>query len=134
MIQLKEGLNENVVYTLTEFSKLSNPNYLFLFKNEQTNKEKLFFAQDKSLNKARYNLFDITLVNNLLNENLTGGTIYLTNFGFYEYEVFETTGTTLSFSGLNRVEYGRVNYQPSANTTYTSYNNTTYNKATIKDI
>lgn len=134
MIQLTNGLNQNIIFTLTEKSVLLNPNYLFQFKFDQTNEVKLFFAEDYSLNKARYNMFNFNLINDINNEVLTGGTpsIYLKNYGFYSYSIFETTGNTLSTSGLTEVEFGRVNLQPSATTS--TYYTTSYNKQTIKNI
>jgi len=89
MIYLQKDTENKVVLTLTEKATLSAPFFLFELTNETTNTTKYFVANDISAYPERYNLFNVTLVNDEGGENLLGGIIYLEHEGFYSYTVYE---------------------------------------------
>jgi len=112
MIYIDKNNINNFVLTLTENSRLTNPNYLFEFKNDFVLKSDPIYwtSQDISLYPNRYNQFQ-------LNESTTGSTTGGTNGvslsligGQYTYKVYESTGTTLSVSATTGriVEEGRM--------------------------
>lgn len=105
MIKLVKGvINEGIALTLNEFVTLSNPNFLFEFKNDMTNDKYYFISPDLSAYKDRYNLFNITEgINDPLN-----GSIVLGEEGFYKYKIYEQEGTSLDPDGLNVVEVGKM--------------------------
>lgn len=112
MIYIEKNNVNNFVLTLTENSKLTNPNYLFEFQNDFVLKSDPIYwtSQDISLYPNRYNQFQLT-------ESTTGSTTGGTNGialsligGQYTYKVYESTGTTLSVSATTGriVEEGRM--------------------------
>jgi hypothetical protein len=117
MINLNFGSN-NVALTLTESTTISNPNYLFQFINDTSLEEVVFIASDTSNFKERYNLFVIQLVaKNAI--NLLNGQIYLSDNGYWTYNVYEQTSATnlnIEDSGV-LVETGKVLYNFTENNT-----------------
>jgi hypothetical protein len=110
MINLNFGSN-NVALTLTESTTISNPKYLFQFVNDTSLEEVCFIASDTSNFKERYNLFVIQLVaKNAI--NLLNGQIYLSDNGYWSYNVYEQASATnlnVEDSGA-LVETGKVLY------------------------
>jgi hypothetical protein len=110
MINLNFGSN-NVALTLTESTTISNPKYLFQFVNDTSLEEVCFIASDTSNFKERYNLFVIQLVaKNAI--NLLNGQIYLSDNGYWTYNVYEQASATnliVEDSGA-LVETGKVLY------------------------
>lgn len=106
MIVINRGQTNTAILELTTNSSLLNPNYLFEFKNDLTNNFTYFFAQDLSTFKCRYNRFEI--VENDVAIPLSGQVTLLT--GMYTYNVYETTGNTLSVSATTGrvVQTGKV--------------------------
>lgn len=100
MIQLYIGETNNVILTLTEKQLLTDPNYLFIFKNRETNVEVKFVKlnnTDTSLFKERYNKFSFN-VDALFNPQVRGE---------YKYQVYEQASTTNTDpTGLNLIETG----------------------------
>jgi hypothetical protein len=117
MINLNFGSN-NVALTLTESTTISNPNYLFQFINDTSLEEVCFIASDTSNFKERYNLFVIQLVaKNAI--NLLNGQIYLSDNGYWTYNVYEQASATnliVEDSGA-LVETGKVLYNFTASDT-----------------
>ena len=70
MIQITQGQANIVVLTLKEKTTLTNPKYLFVFKNDQSNVDSKFIAADTSSYADRYNRFTVTEKTNP--NNLTG--------------------------------------------------------------
>lgn len=111
MIYIKKNELNKVVLTLNESGTLSNPNYLFVFQNEYnlSSVPVYFTTSDTSLFPERYNLFSIT-------ESFTGSTTGGTSVplslmaGQYRYDVYESTGSTISISATTGVivETGRM--------------------------
>jgi len=115
MIQLTKGVTQFIYLTLTEKETLTNPNYLFVFKNRSTNTEVKFVllnAADVSLFKDRYNKFSIK-VDKYFSSKPRGQYIY----SVYEQASTsnqDTTGLTLLESGimvLNDAENVFTEYQ-----------------------
>lgn len=110
-IYLKKDYTNRFVLTLSEFSSLSNPNYLFVFENIY-NKDSVpvyFTTPDISSYKSRYNLFQ--LIENS-SGSTTGGTSVALSLmpGQYDYTVYESSASTLSISATTGViiEAGRM--------------------------
>jgi hypothetical protein len=114
MIKLIQGLTNSVVMTLNERTTINSPLYLFQFINDQTKKQIIFTSNDLSNNKQRYNLFEIVPVSSTSSENLLNGEVYMSNYGFYSYNIYETAtySLPLNINGLDLVEQGRVTYIP----------------------
>ena len=127
MIQITQGQANIVVLTLKEKTTLTNPKYLFVFKNDQSNVESKFIAADTSSYADRYNRFTVTEKTNP--NNLTGE-VRLSLDGFYTYTIYEQTSSTNLNPALATgvVETGKVqvNATPTADHTYTPDSNITY--------
>lgn len=102
MLNIYSG-NNTFLMTLTEKQLLPAPNYIFRFIHRTTNVETKFvklFADDTSQHKQRYNMF--TVASSLLPKT-----------GQYDYEVYETTGTSTDITGKNLLERGIAIYHES---------------------
>jgi len=112
MIQLAEGATQYVYLTLTEKELLTDPNYLFVFQNRETNVVTKFIklnATDVSAYKERYNKFQF-VVNTLFSPTVRGE---------YTYSVYEQASTSnLDPTGLNLLETGLMKISESR-TVYT---------------
>jgi hypothetical protein len=104
----KDSLN-TVILTLTENSSLLNPNYIFEFINEMDLNSVIFSAPDLSTYKCRYNRFEIQETGSTFTNNING-IINLNRSGFWQYNVYETTGSTLQLSATTGIiiETGKV--------------------------
>ena len=128
MIKINKAQANIVVLTLKEKTTLTNPKYLFVFKNDQTNVESKFIAADTSSYTDRYNKFTITekatSPNNLIGE------VTLSLDGFYTYTIYEQTSSTnlnpANATGV--VETGKVQVFATivADHTYSADSNITY--------
>lgn len=111
MIFIKKNQVNKVVLTLSETSRLTNPNWLFVFQNEYNlEAPAIHWSQvDISTSPNRYNLFE--LIESDFGE-LTGGTQSRLNLvpGQYSYTTYESTGQTLSISATTGmiIESGRM--------------------------
>jgi hypothetical protein len=110
-IYLKKDYDNKFVLTLSEFSSLSNPNYLFVFENIY-NKESnpiYYTTPDLSSYKSRYNLFQLIESST---GSTTGGTSVSLSLmsGQYDYLVYESSASTLSISATTGIilESGRM--------------------------
>ena len=128
MIQITKGIANTVVLTLKEKTTLTNPKYLFVFKNDQSNVDSKFIAADTSTYPDRYNKFVIT--EKTSNPNPLTGEVTLSLDGFYTYTIYEqTSSTNLNPANATKiVETGKVQvfatatadhtYSPDSNITY----------------
>lgn len=110
MINIEKNSSNIVVATLTEKSTLLNPNFLFSFSSTtDVNNVVNFMATDLSQYKSRYNIF-VVFETGTTFVNLTGGTINLNPPGMWDYNIYESTGVTLSISATtgNVLETGKV--------------------------
>lgn len=111
MIYINKDETNKVVLTLSENSSLSSPYYLFKFVNEfNSSPQPIYFTTpDLSINPNRYNLFTLIEAST---GSTTGGTSVALNLvpGQYNYTVYESTASTLSYSATTGViiEYGRM--------------------------
>lgn len=125
MIYLQKNSTNNFVLTLSESSRISDPFYLFQFRNEyELNSEPFYFTTpDISSYPCRYNQFVLT---ESTSGSTTGGTSIDLSLviGQYEYKVYEATGSTLSISGTTGrvLEIGRMVVASNENTTLTNNN------------
>lgn len=114
MIQLTKGQTQFIYLTLTEKQTISNPNYLFTFKNRSTNTEVKFvllFAADVSLFKERYNKFSIKVDKYFSSKQK----------GQYTYSVYQQTSTSnTDVTGLTLLESG-IMWLNDAEDIYTEY-------------
>jgi hypothetical protein len=114
MIQLTKGVTQFIYLTLTEKETLTDPNYLFVFKNRSTNNEVKFVllnAADVSLFKERYNKFSIKVDKYFPSKPK----------GQYSYSVYEqTSATKTDTEGLNELESG-IMWLNDAENVYTEY-------------
>lgn len=131
MIYLNANSSNRVVLTLNEKSLLTgNTNYIFSLTNQSSNINNLFIATDISTSPCRYNEFNIIVTGTTTSAN----TVNLTDFGRYNYKVYESTGTTLNITNLNELESGMMFLTGSTlvpnKVTYTGYTNNkiVYNK------
>lgn len=90
--------------TLTENSTVSNPIYLFLFKNQQSGVDYYFISTDISAYKERYNQFDVT---EKTNPDTLNGEVSLGHEGFYDYIIYQTSlvNTTGLTTAADAVQY-----------------------------
>jgi hypothetical protein len=110
MINIEKNNTNIVVATLTEKSILLNPNFLFSFSSTtDVNNVVNFMATDTSQYKSRYNIFTVVETGTTF-VNLTAGTINLNPTGMWDYNIYESTGVTLSISATtgNVLETGKV--------------------------
>ena len=88
MIEFNKASTNTVTVTLTENATISNPIYLFLFKNQQSSVDYYFIATDTSAFKQRYNQFQVI---EKINPNTLSGEVSLGNEGFYDYTIYQTS-------------------------------------------
>jgi len=115
MITLSINSTTSVPFTLYEKTTLSGATYIMdLFSNQNHNHTYFWLTGDTTNNNMRYNYFPI----NISNLNLITGT--------YDYFVWQTTGNTLSTTGLtisDVVESGLCEITGPNPYTGTTYNN-----------
>ena len=104
MIRFIKSTENKVVVTLTENSTVTNPYYLFQFTNQSSNVNYYFIASDVSNFKERYNEFNVT---ERFDANTLNGEVSLGEEGFYNYDIYQTSLSTLS--GLSTAS-DAVNY------------------------
>lgn len=106
MIIQKNTVN-TCVFSLAEKTTLNPVYYLFAFTNTQDDTVLTFTCTDISVNKLRYNEFEIE---ETANEDRLTGKITLDLLGSYTYEIYEQSSSTnldLANTG-NLVEIGRI--------------------------
>ena len=111
MIYIEKSTTNNIVLTLSESSKLSNPNFLFVFLNEYNLEAQTitFSTPDISSYTNRYNQF-------VLIESATGSTTGGYNVplslvsGQYKYTVYEGLTASLDINDTTGIviEEGRM--------------------------
>ena len=99
MILINKNSTNTVVLTLAEKTTITNAYYLFEFTSDETNEVKYVIPTDISVNKLRYNEFEITEPTNV---SLTSGT--------WKYRIFEQSSSTnlIVANATNLVENGKV--------------------------
>lgn len=90
MIHLNNSTSTTFAVTLQEKTTLTNPVYLFHFKNDTSNSNYYVIISDTSTQKQRFNLFTFTEgVNDALN-----GSLILGKSGYYDYFIYEQSSST----------------------------------------
>lgn len=91
MLIIVQGQANDIIVTLKEKQTLTNPNFLFVFKNKQSKIVATCIAPDTSDFTYRYNEFSITetVLPNGLNAE-----VYLPNVNEHHYEVYEQVSAT----------------------------------------
>lgn len=127
MIYLTANTINSVYLTLSESITLTASPIYFLFRlvNETTRDEVLFFADDISTNKIRYNKFNITLTG-ASSINVYDGIINLEPTGKWQYYIYNTNSQTLSVPNQDPIElgYALVNSNPNQQYNYTGQTET----------
>lgn len=116
MITINKNNSNIVVLTLTEKSLLTNPYYLFEFKNVSTNTSQYIIPTDTSTQKQRFNQFTIVET-----ASPTAPQIKLT-VGDYEYTIYEqASSSNTNPAGLNVVELGYATCYDLSTVTFQEY-------------
>lgn len=89
---VNRGQNNTIVFTLREKQTLTNPYFLFSFKNQVEQNPINFISSDLSEFPNRYNKFLITETDGA--QNLTSGVVTLSETGDYEYSIYEQTSSS----------------------------------------
>lgn len=122
MVRLLKGSATTFVVTLNELTTISNPEYLFEFIEEQSDRKYYCILTDTSSYPTRFNEFTLT----------DGSDVTFVYDGFYTYRVYEQANGSgnLDPDGLTMVEEGRAHVYESdaADNEYdnTSETNTVY--------
>ena len=103
MIQFTRGTANTFDITATEKTAISSPTFLFRFTNEAGNTQNTCIATDSSSYTRRYNRFTIT---ESTTEDRANGTLTLAYAGFWKYEVYEQSDSSLVVTTQNKVEEG----------------------------
>jgi len=120
----KATVNQNLTFTLTEKTTISNPTYLFEFESDQTFGKYYVIATVQSSTK-RANIFTIEEGVN----NPTLGQLILGNVGFYSYTVYAQASATNLDPALadEEVESGKMKLVDDENSQYVEHEpNITY--------
>lgn len=104
MITLKKNtINNNVVFTLSENSKIIDPIFIFVLFHDLSHEYVIFSSDDLSPFNCRYNRFTIEESNTI---DLMNGIISLSYTGYWSYKVFETN----ILSDINDIALDKENY------------------------
>lgn len=119
MLLIQKGAINTLTLTLTEKCSLTNPNFLFYFKSRVNGSEVSIVLNDVSNFTYRYNQF-------LFNE-----APYDMLEGFWDYEVYEQTGTGTDRTLGTKIEDGVLKVTEPRTITATTY--TTTSTSTVYD-
>lgn len=92
MITLQAGVNQ-LYLTISELNTINNALYSLVILDESTKQAKTISVVDTSVNPLRYNQFELTLVDDINNEDLDNAIVYL-NTGKHTYKVITTDPST----------------------------------------
>lgn len=121
MLKFTKGQSETFVLTLTEKVTLTTPNYLFVFKSRESEREVKFVLLNSS-NAGytdRFDMFTISVDDYFINENA----------GLFSYKVYEqASNTNTDPAGLNCIETGLLKLLPASDAAQLQYagESTTY--------
>ncbi len=102
MIYLITGGN-TITVTLTEKVTIANPQFVFVFVNDNTGKKFACTSTDISPNTDRYNMFDLTLTTTIPNPLLAE--VEFDDYGFYHYYIYEIDdATTFDYANINTTD------------------------------
>ena len=102
MIYLITGGN-TITVTLTEKVTIPNPQFVFVFVNDNTGKKFACTSTDISPNTDRYNQFDLTLTTTTPNPLLAE--VEFDDYGFYHYYIYQIVdATTFNYNTINTTD------------------------------
>ncbi len=104
MIVLRKGINQ-VYITVSELNTINNAIYNLVIKEEMTHIVKSIVVLDTSVYAIRYNQFQVTVVDDINDEDLENGIVCL-NQGKHTYSVIATN--PLDFDNFVTCEIGIV--------------------------
>ena len=104
MIVLRKGINQ-IYVTVSELNTINNAIYNLVIKEEMTHIVKSIVVLDTSIYAIRYNQFEVTLVDDITNEDLENGIVFL-NQGKHTYSIIATD--PLNFDSFVTCEVGIV--------------------------
>jgi hypothetical protein len=119
MIQLIQGLNADVVLTLTEKTTLTNPFYLFVFTHETT-KEVVSFVKSSADDLSGYP--------NRFNEFTFSSALFaIASPGKYIYDIYEQASSTNTDIKLttSKVETGKMDLNTATSFAFKHYDTAT---------
>jgi hypothetical protein len=105
MILLKLGVNQ-IYLTISELNLINNAVYYIDITDESTKELKRVTLLDTSTNAIRYNQYQITVVDNIINEDLANGIVNL-NTGKHTY-TFYSSNFPITPNAENICEYGII--------------------------
>lgn len=103
MVEITRGQANTIYVTATELVTLSSPVFLFRFTNEATGTVNTCIGTNTSSYTRRYDKFTIT---ESTTEDRANGTLSLLYAGFWKYEIFEQSDSTLIVGSQSLVEEG----------------------------
>ncbi len=128
MILINRNTSNTICLTLNEKRTIEDPYYIFNFVNDQTNVSTVFYTANLSINRDRYDMFNITETST---EDLSIGHVELSE-GFYHYYIYQSAIYTLDLTLVGSLmESGKVKvlgttteyvFEPTYNTTTKVYN------------
>jgi len=102
MLYLITGGN-TITVTLTEKVTIANPQFVFVFVNDNTGKKFACTSSDLSTNTDRYNQFGINVVTTTANPLLKE--VEFDDYGFYHYYIYEMDdATAFNYAGINTTD------------------------------
>lgn len=117
MFLLNKGVNQ-IYATVSDMNTINNAIYTLIITDETTKEVKNITVLDTSLYAIRYNQFQVTVVDDILNEDLPNGIVYL-NEGKHTYTI---TASSVSPPLTITCEYGIVKvlkFTPAPGESYT---------------
>ena len=92
MLYLITGGN-TITVTLTEKVTIANPQFVFVFVNDNTGRKVACTSTDISLNTDRYNQFNIDVITTTPNPLLAE--VEFDDYGFYHYYIYQTDDASI---------------------------------------
>jgi len=110
MWYIQKNSTQDLIFTCTELSSLSNPYFLCIIKNRETKNEINFVITNQSTAVTRYDKL-VLIESGITSQNLTATTpcVNLSPGGFWDYRIYEqSSATNLALSGVTGgvLEYG----------------------------
>ena len=101
MVLLEFGSN-NCIFTLTEKTTITNPDYIFVFVDDHTGKKYACTATDISAYTSKYNKFNLIVGSSNIP---LSGQIGLVNYGFYHYYVYQSSdASTFDYTNIDTTD------------------------------
>ena len=131
MILLSSNSYNNLICTLSERKVTDSIYYLFEFINDTSKEQFYTVLRDDSEIPERFNQFTLLVTGSAIPQS---GSLNMTLTGFYQYSIYENSGSTFTSSsiGLNQVETGKMQLLPSTVTPVSAFTSS-YNPNPVFD-